>query len=74
MANIVDTLLVEIGLDVKKFERGQRDVQTSMGKTKAELEKHAKDMEASAKRVTGFFKELQTSIFGVFAAFTAGGD
>ncbi len=72
MASIVDTLLVEIGLDVKKFERGQRDVQTSMGKTKAELDKHAKDMEASAKRVTGFFKELQLSILGVFAAFTAG--
>ncbi len=45
MATVLDTLIIELGLDPTAFERGQKDAARAMLKTRDEVVKNSKEME-----------------------------
>ena len=75
MPTIIDSLLVEVGLDATGFKKGQKEVELSQKKVKEETERTAKDMEARGKQAGGFFKDLQEgagSFLGMMATAYSG--
>jgi len=72
MATVIDSLIVELGLDPKGFTQGQKEAGASFLKTKQEASKTAKDMEDSGKKAAQFFSQLRGNVIALFAAFTAG--
>jgi Phage tail lysozyme len=71
LASIIDSLMVEIGLDPAKFTKGQRDVEASFKKTKESAEQAAKDIEASGKKSSAFFAQLRLEAIEFFAVIEA---
>lgn len=72
MANIIDALIVTLGLDASGFKKGTRDVDESLDKTRKGTDRTAKDIEASGKRAAQFVNRLKAEFIGLFATITAG--
>lgn len=72
MATIVDRLVVELGLDPKKFTQGQREAMARFKQTQDEARKGAKEFEEQVKHVQNTMQRLQRSIMAVTAAFLGG--
>ncbi len=72
MATIVDSLVIELGLDPSKFTRAQKDAVESFKKYNDELLKRGKLVEEQGKRLLETYSKVRTQILGVIAAFTAG--
>jgi len=72
MAQIVDALLVTLGLDPSDFIKGQKQATESLKKTGDEADRAAKDMEAKGKQAAQFFAQIKKEVLGLFAVFTAG--
>ena len=72
MPEIIDSLLLEIGLDPKDFKIGMEEALKNFSKTKDGATKHAKDIEASGKQAAQFFSSLKTEALGLLAIFTGG--
>lgn len=72
MTTVIDSLIVELGLDPKGFTKGQKDAAAAMVKTKDDANKAAKEMEEAGKRAAQFFSQLRGQVIALFAAFTAG--
>ncbi len=68
MSTIIDSLLITLGLDASKFNKGQKDVQESLKKTKEGSNKVAKDMEADGKQAAQFFSRLRNEAIALTAA------
>ena len=71
MPTIVDALIVELGLDAAKFDKGRREVDTAFRKTKENAEQIAKDMEQSGKKSAAFFTQLKKEAAELFLVFEA---
>lgn len=71
MPTIIDSLLVELGLDSAKFDRGRRDVDTAFKKTKEGAAQIAKDIEGSGKKSAAFFTQLKKEAAELFIVFEA---
>ena len=65
---VIDALLITLGLDSSKFQKGQKDVQDSLKKTKEGSNKVAKDMEADGKQAAQFFSKLRNEAIAFTAA------
>lgn len=75
--NIVDALVVTLGLDASGFEKGQKQAQEGLKKTGDEAEKQRKRHEQEAKKSAEAFNTVRDSIMGITAAIVtavAGGE
>jgi hypothetical protein len=70
MATVVDSLIVELGLDPSKFTKGQKEAAASFAKTKEEIRKTGKDIEDAGKKSgesIGIVAKEALALFGIFA-------
>lgn len=72
MANIIDALVVTLGLDASGFKTGTRQVDESLDRTRKGTDRTAKEIEASGKRAAQFVNRLKAEFIGLFATITAG--
>jgi hypothetical protein len=70
---VIDSLVVELGLDPTKFTKGQRDALDAFKKTQAEFDKRLKDLEASGKRAGNSFGSITTAAEGLFSVLAGAG-
>lgn len=71
MANVVDSLLVTLGLDTKDFEAGRKKVDSGIDSTKKRVEKSGKQIAASGKQGAEFFGSMQKAAVKFFAVLAA---
>lgn len=72
MPTVIDSLVVELGLDPKKFTQGQREAMAAFKKTQEDAKKQATDMEDRVQRAINFLSTLQNKVLGYTAAFLGG--
>jgi hypothetical protein len=74
MANVIDALLITLGLDASGFKKGSKETQEALKKTRQEADRHTKEMEERAKVTAAAFGKIKTEILGMLtAALGAGG-
>lgn len=66
MATVIDSLVVELGLDPSKFNANRRKSLDAFKKTGEEAARTAKDIEASGKRAAEFFTGIKNAAIGLF--------
>jgi hypothetical protein len=64
---VIDSLVVELGLDPAKFTKGQRDALNAFKKTQGEFDRRLKDLEESGKRAGNSFASITTAAEGLFS-------
>lgn len=69
MATVIDSLVVELGLDPKGAQKGAADFQGAIKKTRDVAGTGAKDIEAYGKKASAFFSSLRNEAIGLFLAF-----
>jgi hypothetical protein len=69
MATVIDSLVVELGLDPKGAQKGAADFSAQIKKTRDVANTGAKDIEAYGKRAASFFSSLTSQAVGLFLAF-----
>lgn len=70
MATVIDSLVVELGLDPSKFTKGQREALDSFRKTQEGAIKSGKSIEESSKKSMDGLGALKTQAVELFAVFT----
>lgn len=65
MPNIIDSLIVTLGLDSSGFKKGQTDVKKGLKDTKDSADQTAKEMEAAGKRAASFFGSIRTELLAL---------
>jgi hypothetical protein len=68
MPTVIDSLIVEIGLDPSKFTKGQKEAIASFKQAEEAAKKAGSNIESAGARGAEFFGKLQTSILAVGAA------
>lgn len=68
MPNVVDSLIVTLGLDATNFKKGQREVSDAWQKARGTQLKHARDTEDSNRKLLESFNKLKVEALGFFAA------
>lgn len=69
MANIVDALVVTLGLDSRDYQRGSRQARDDIKRTREEAGSAARTMEADGKRAASYFRSMRNEVAGLFLAF-----
>lgn len=72
MPTLIDSLIVEIGLDPRGFTAGQKQIVTDLRRTEGEAARAGKNLEASGKRAGMFFHEIRSQAASLFTVLTAG--
>lgn len=72
MATVIDELIVTMGLDIKDLQKGVKQVQSDMDKTRKEGERTAKHLQETGKKAAEFFSQVRNSALAFFAVLTAG--
>ena len=69
MPTVIDSLVVELGLDPKPAAKGGAEFKAEIKKTRDFTESSAKDIEAYGKKAASFFSSLRNEAVGLFLAF-----
>lgn len=72
MTTVVDTLVVELGLDPSKFSEGANQALEALRKMQLQLEQGGKDVDAQGQKLTNLFSTLKREAL-VFTAALFGG-
>lgn len=72
MANVVDELVVTLGLDPRQFNEGQKAALEAFKKTQEEVERGGKNVEAHGKKINEFFSTLKREAIALTAIFFGG--
>lgn len=72
MPQVIDALVVELGLDPSKFTQGQKDALEAFKQTQEQVDKGGKNVEAHGKKINDFFSRLKTEALTLGAAFLGG--
>lgn len=72
MPTVIDSLIVEFGLDPRQFKRGSKEIDDSLHRTENEAQRSGKVLEASGKRAGMFFHEMRSQATALFTVLTAG--
>src|ERR1700685_2790197 len=72
MPTVIDSLVVELGLDPSKLSAGQRQALDQFKTLREQAVKEGKEVEAQGRRITDFFQRLQTEAIGIVGAFCGG--
>jgi transposase-like protein len=67
VATVIDSLIVQLGLDPKQFQAGANKVTETSNKTKKQLAADAKAIEDSGKQAAQFFGRMKAEALGFFA-------
>ncbi len=70
--NIIDSLIVTLGLDPSGYVKGTETARAELKKMTDEEVKAAKQQEAATNNRTEAYRKLATEVLGLFAVFTAG--
>ncbi|WP_454813765.1 hypothetical protein [Labrys neptuniae] len=70
MPTLIDSLIVELGLDPTEFTKGQKKAAESFLKTKEEAVKSAKAIEEAGKKAADSIKRIAREALALFAIFT----
>lgn len=65
MPTIIDSLVVELGLDTSKFEKGQQDAIDSLRNLEERAGKHAKGTKSEIEKLTQSFSLLQNRLLAI---------
>ena len=68
MATVIDELIVSLGFDTTKLEKGSRQADDALKKTKDSAVRHSKDIEAGNRTVAQSFDKVRDEALGFFAA------
>lgn len=69
MATIIDSLVVQLGIDGSQFEQGQRDALESFKKTRDQTKAFADAVEEQGKRLNDMFGAVKRGAVGILGAF-----
>lgn len=72
MATVIDSFLVELGLDPSKYREGQREAREEQRRTKEEAVSGGKEIEERGRKTAEVMNKVRHEVLGLFAAFTAG--
>lgn len=72
MANIIDALVVTLGLDSSNYQKGQKEVNEGLNKVRENSVATAKEMELRGKQAAAFVSSIKSELIGLFAVITAG--
>jgi hypothetical protein len=72
MPTLVDSLIVELGLDPTKFKKGVAEAGEAVKKAKEEHLRAGKEMESAGERAAEFYRKIRNEVVALFAVFTAG--
>lgn len=67
--NMLEAFFVSLGWDTREFDRGRREIDRDLTRTKESARSAANDMETSGKRASEFFRGLRNETVGLFLAF-----
>lgn len=72
MATVIDSLVMLLGIDDRKYQEGQKRFEDSQNRMRSGVKKTSDDMGDRAKKLTESFGKLRNEIVGMLTAFTAG--
>jgi len=72
MPTLIDSLIIELGLDPTKFEEGQKKAAAGLIKTKDAAAQAGKDIEAQNKKVADSFGAVKNEVLSLLAVFIGG--
>lgn len=72
MATVIDSLIVQLGLDPSEFEKGANIVVVQMGNLDKNADRTQKNLQRNGKKGAEFFGEMQKAAIKFFAVLTAG--
>lgn len=72
MATVIDSLVVELGLDPKNFTKGQQEALASFKKTQEQAVSSGKEIENQSKKSMEALGGIKTQALELFAVFTGG--
>lgn len=72
MPTVIDSFVVELGLDSRKFTEGERDALSSLKKTGDSAVKMGNSIEASGKKISDVFSTIKGGAVGIIAALGGG--
>lgn len=72
MATIIDSLVVELGLDPAKWKAGQQEADVSVAKTREAAQKGATEWEGLANRADAHLRTIQTQALKLASIFLGG--
>lgn len=72
MTTVIDSLVLELGLDASKFTKGQRDALDAFKKTQEEAVKGGKAVEEQSRKSLTALGGIKTQAIELFAAFAGG--
>jgi hypothetical protein len=68
LTTVIDSLIVELGLDPRKFTEGQRDALAAFKKTREGAEEFGKDIDAQSLKFTEIFGAIKKGLLGAVGA------
>lgn len=71
MATVIDTLIVELGLDPTKFTKGQKDAAEALRRFQQEAQKTSNEVESAQKKQSNIFATMKMAVAGLAAGFGA---
>src|SRR5262245_19155679 len=69
---LIDSLVIELGLDPTQFTKGQRQAMDDYNKMQQNLIRHGKAVEDQGKKVLEVYTKIRNQLLNIFAAVTAG--
>lgn len=69
MANVIDSLIITLGLDPTQFNKGQKEAANAFLKTRQEAEKSGKIIEDSAKKTADAISKVTREVLTLYATF-----
>lgn len=69
MPTVLDSLIVQLGLDVKDLQEGQKKMSAALQKARDDSKSVADQIEENGKRAAEFFTRLRNEAIALFAAF-----
>lgn len=70
MANIVDSMIITLGLDPAEFTKGRKKAAAEMVKMKSEAVQHAKDIEGANRKTADAFNKMRNEALAFFSVLT----
>lgn len=72
MPTVIDSLIVELGLDVTQFTKAQKEAAAAIIKTRDEFEKRGKEIEAQGKKMAESISTLTNRFLTLFGVLLGG--
>ncbi|WP_367159908.1 phage tail tip lysozyme [Kozakia baliensis] len=70
--SVIDSLVIELGLDASKMSKGQKQAMSDLRKFERAAEHTGENVQESGKKASDFFSSVRREALGMFAVFTAG--